>query len=119
MSNDDEISMNIDSVDRDSLIQLTANAVVRVQHKAINGRFKDDKKENIRIQYWKTLNSLIKTLANLVSDKELDMLHDEIKSLKFSSDAVVDSDNSVLEKNVDEINEIDERIKELQRKKFD
>ena len=88
---------------------------MKVQHKAVNGRFKDDKKENIRIQYWKTLNSLIKTLSSLINDKEIDLLHDEIESLKLVS---INNNSNVedLENNIDAIFEIDERIQELQKK---
>ncbi len=122
MVNTDEVDVNVDGIDRDDLIKITANAIRMVQHKALNGRFKDDKKENIRIQYWKTLNGLIKTLSSLMMDKELDLLRDEIESLKLSSGDVVESGSvaSIGEK-VDAINEIDERLRELKKsnKKID
>ncbi len=122
MVNTDEVDVNVDGIDRDDLIKITANAIRMVQHKALNGRFKDDKKENIRIQYWKTLNGLIKTLSSLMMDKELDLLRDEIESLKLSSGDVVESGSvaSIGEK-VDVINEIDERLRELKKsnKKID
>ena len=120
MVNTDEVDVNVDGIDRDDLIKITANAIRMVQHKALNGRFKDDKKENIRIQYWKTLNGLIKTLSSLMMDKELDLLRDEIESLKLSSGDIVESGSvaSIGEK-VDAINEIDERLRELKNKKKD
>ena len=111
----DEIEINVESVDRENLIKVTANAIMNVQHKAINGRFKDDKKENIRIQYWKTLNGLIKTLSSLINDKEIDILHDEIESLKLASEEINSDSNERIEKTVDAINEIDERLRELQK----
>lgn len=117
MVNTDEVEIDVEEVDRDSLIKVVANAIIKVQHKAINGRFKDDKKENIRIQYWKTLNGLIKTLSSLINDKEIDKLHDEIKYLKLSTSDVDSESMSSIESNIDAINEIDERIKELQKAK--
>lgn len=122
MVNTDEVDVNVDGIDRDDLIKITANAIRMVQHKALNGRFKDDKKENIRIQYWKTLNGLIKTLSSLMMDKELDLLRDEIESLKLSSGDVVESGSvAAIGEKVDVINEIDERLRELKKsnKKID
>jgi len=117
MADNDEVKFNVESVDRDNLIQITANAISKVQHKAINGRFKDDKKENIRIQYWKTLNGLIKTLSSLINDKEIERLHDEIETLKFSTSDVDKETGERIERNIDAINEIDERIRELKKNK--
>ena len=118
MVNTDEVDVNVDGIDRDDLIKITANAIRMVQHKALNGRFKDDKKENIRIQYWKTLNGLIKTLSSLMMDKELDLLRDEIESLKLSSGNVVESGSmAAIGEKVDAINEIDERLRELKKSK--
>jgi len=117
MVNTDEVEINVDDIDRDNLIKVTANAISKVQHKAINGRFKDDKKENIRIQYWKTLNGLIKTLSSLINDKEIDMLQNEIESLKLSTSDVDSESIDKMESNIDAINEIDERLRELQKNK--
>lgn len=116
MVNTDEVEINVDDIDRDNLIKVTANAISKVQHKAINGRFKDDKKENIRIQYWKTLNGLIKTLSSLINDKEIDRLQYEIQQLKLSSEIDMNNTNvDSLTDNLDAITEIDERLRELQK----
>lgn len=117
MVNTDEVEIDVDDIDRDNLIKVTANAISKVQHKAINGRFKDDKKENIRIQYWKTLNGLIKTLSSLINDKEIDMLQNEIEYLKLSTSDVDSESIDKMESNIDAINEIDERLRELQKNK--
>jgi hypothetical protein len=114
-----EINVDVDGISRDDLLKITVNAIQKVQHKAINGRFKDDKKEAVRIQYWKTLNGLIKTSAALMMDRDLELLSDEIESLKLiASAADVESVNvSTLENKIDEINEIDERLNELKKSK--
>lgn len=113
----DEVEVDVESIDRDNLIKITANAIVKVQHKAINGRFKDDEKEKIRIQYWKTLNSLIKTLSGLINDKEIDMLHDELESLRLVTSDNSDESDEDIEDKIDYINEIDERLRELEKNK--
>jgi len=105
------------TLSRDDLINITTNAIQTIQNKALKGRLKDHQKEKIRIQYWKTLNGFIRTSANLMLDKEIEILYDELDKLKLATTNINNDSIEDVENNIDAINEINKRIKELKKNK--
>ena len=118
MTKQNEIEIDNKPITRDDLLAITTNAIRMIQHKALNGRFKDIKKENIRIQYWKTLNGFIKTSASLMMDKDVELLYKEIDNLKLTSNNTINAGSiAAMENKIDAINEIETRLKELNKQK--
>ena len=118
MTKQNEIEIDKKPITRDDLLAITTNAIRMIQHKALNGRFKDIKKENIRIQYWKTLNGFIKTSASLMMDKDIELLYKEIDNLKLTSNNTINAGSIAdMENKIDAINEIETRLKELNKQK--
>ena len=117
MTKNNEIQIKENIITRDDLLAITTNAIRMIQHKIINGRFKDIKNEQIRIQYWKTLNGFIKTSASLMNDKEIETLYNEINNLKLASNNVNSCNTDDIEKKIDAIQEIEKRLKELNKSK--
>ena len=118
MTKQNEIEIDKKPITRDDLLAITTNAIRMIQHKALNGRFKDIKKENIRIQYWKTLNGFIKTSASLMMDKDIELLYKEIDNLKLTSNNTINAGSIAdMENKIDTINEIETRLKELNKQK--
>lgn len=118
MTKQNEIEIDNKPITRDDLLAITTNAIRMIQHKALNGRFKDIKKENIRIQYWKTLNGFIKTSASLMMDKDVELLYKEIDNLKLTSNNTINAGSIAdMENKIDAINEIETRLKELNKQK--
>ncbi|BBL62641.1 plasmid mobilization relaxosome protein MobC [Methanobrevibacter arboriphilus] len=72
----------IKEITRENILEELKTSYNTLKNKLINGRIKDNEKEKIRIQQYKVLNQIAKTMNDILKQKELDEMQEEIKEIK-------------------------------------
>ena len=70
--------------DYDEMLEQLDNTIDGLLDDIKNGRIRDTEKEKVRIQQYKALGYLIRTKQNVLEDKTLTELSEEIEALKES-----------------------------------
>lgn len=91
------------------------DAIDYLHHKAVNGKIRDANNEKIKINYFRALIYAISTANNVYKDKQIDKMENDIEMLKNAiiSDAVNKSADATNDKNIAELIDFDEKIKNL------
>lgn len=66
----------------DEMLESLDTAITEVEYKIEDGRIRDIEKEQTRIKYYRVLAYLIRTKRQVLEDKTLDDLAEEIEALK-------------------------------------
>ncbi len=72
----------IKEITRENILEELKTSYNTLKNKLINGRIKDNEKEKIRIQQYKVLNQIAKTMNDILKQKELAEMQEEIKEIK-------------------------------------
>lgn len=72
----------VEPTEYDDMLDSLDGAIENVEEKIENGRIRDVEKEKTRIQYYRVLAYLVRTKRQVLEDKTLDDLADEIEELK-------------------------------------
>lgn len=72
----------VEPIEYDAMLETLDTAITEVEEKIDSGRIRDVEKEKTWIQYYRALAYLIRTKRQVLEDKTLDELADEIEGLK-------------------------------------
>lgn len=71
-----------DNLDREEVLELLEDVLEEAHRKAVDGRVRDAENEKVRIQWIKAVGYLVGQYRQLVKDKDLEELQEEVEYLK-------------------------------------
>lgn len=95
--------------ERDKILELLSESIKNIKHKIDNGRIKDEKKEKLKIEQYRSLVYSCNTYNSILKDKQLDDLDNQLTELK----TLLINQQYNNEATTEEIEEVEEIIKEL------